>query len=78
LLSQGADPNIAGNRKLRALHFAVWRGHEDTVRLLLESGANPNIMAGEDEDDWKVTPFFFTKKGSSIYNLLIQFGGKEQ
>ena len=78
LLSQGADPNIAGNRKLRALHFAVWRGHEDTVRLLLESGANPNIMAGEDEDDWKVTPFFFSKKGSSIYNLLIQFGGKEQ
>lgn len=78
LLAQGADPNIAGNRKLRALHFAVWRGHEDTVRLLLESGANPNIMAGEDEDDWKVTPFFFTKKESSIYNLLIQFGGKEQ
>lgn len=78
LLSQGADPNLAGNRKLRALHIAVWREKEDAVRLLLESGADPNILAGEGEEDWKVSPFFFAQKGSSIYQLLIQYGGKEQ
>ena len=42
------------------------------------SGANPNIIAGEDEDDWNVSPFFFARKGSPIYQLLIQYGGKGQ
>ena len=78
LLSQGADPNIAGNRKLRALHIAVWRGKEDTARLLLESGADPNVIAGENEDEWRASPLFFAKKGSSIYQLLIQFGAKAE
>ena len=74
----GAAPNVSGNRKLTALHIAVWRGHEDTVRQLLESGAAPNIIACENKGDFNATPLYFAKKGSGIYQLLIQFGGKEK
>ena len=30
-----------------ALMFASWKGHEDIVNLLLDKGANPNVLSGE-------------------------------
>ena len=63
----GAAPNVSGNRKLTALHIAVWRGHEDTVRQLLESGAAPNIIACENKGDFNATP-------GAVSNLLVKIG----
>jgi len=42
LLAEGADVNALDEVGWDALHIAVRRGHVDTVRTLLEQGANPN------------------------------------
>jgi len=44
LLAHGAQVNRAGD-EWSALHYAVFAGHEDLVRLLLERGADVNARA---------------------------------
>jgi hypothetical protein len=54
LLDRGVDPNRpfteAGGRGIdywgTPLHCAVWRGRVDLVRMLLEAGAHPDVVAG--------------------------------
>lgn len=42
LLDQGADPNQPGDRQ--PLARAVWQDRTEVVKLLLQKGANPNLM----------------------------------
>jgi hypothetical protein len=54
LLDRGVDPNgpftEAGGRGTdywgTPLHCAVWRGRMDLVKMLLEAGADPDVVAG--------------------------------
>lgn len=41
-LKQGADVNATSDIGRSALYYAVMNGNVDTVRVLLENGANPN------------------------------------
>ncbi|KDQ18467.1 hypothetical protein BOTBODRAFT_104341, partial [Botryobasidium botryosum FD-172 SS1] len=46
LLQGGADVNGLKHDENRPLHLASKRGHVSTVRLLLESGADPHLRDG--------------------------------
>jgi ankyrin repeat protein len=46
LVEAGADPNVGANR-FTALHAAILRENEGTVRLLLDHGADPNLPIGD-------------------------------
>ncbi|CAB3375876.1 myotrophin-like [Cloeon dipterum] len=41
LVSRGADVNAKDKHGITALLAAIWEGHTDCVKLLLESGASP-------------------------------------
>lgn len=63
ILAQGADPNALGGWGRAALHLAAKAGFVETVRVLLEAGADPNLpdlLNGE-------TPLFHAfKAGKSV------------
>jgi ankyrin repeat protein len=46
LVEAGADPNVGANR-FTALHAAILRENEATVKLLLDHGADPNLAIGD-------------------------------
>lgn len=55
------------------LHWAVFRGDLDFVKLLLVAGANPNVISGDGVTaKWRARDFGLTE----IDNLLTGFGGK--
>lgn len=43
LLESGVDVNTAASHQSTALHWAAFRGHESTIRLLLDLGANSDV-----------------------------------
>lgn len=43
LLAAGADPNVLNDRGQSPLVGAVFKGHEDVVRILFERGARPDL-----------------------------------
>jgi hypothetical protein len=51
MLDLGADINVQGDTMMSggtqstALHWAIERGHLEVCRVLLEAGADPNLMA---------------------------------
>ena len=45
LLAEGADPNVADERGMTPLVWAVYGGYEDIVELLCEGGADVNLRA---------------------------------
>src|ERR1700683_2223114 len=47
ILATGFNPNTRDNMGATALHDAVWSGHIELVRLLLDHGADPNIPHAE-------------------------------
>ncbi|MFD2784100.1 ankyrin repeat domain-containing protein [Hymenobacter rubripertinctus] len=56
-----------------ALHWAVFRGDIDFVKILLEAGANPNILSEDGvTPKWRAKDFYLT----DIDKLLDSFGGK--
>jgi len=55
------------------LHWAVFRGDLDFVKMLLEAGANPNIFSSDGvTPKWRARDFGLIK----IDKLLDNFGGK--
>ena len=55
------------------LHWAVFRGDIDLVKLLLEAGANPNIFSADGvTPKWRARDFGLIE----IDKLLGNFGGK--
>lgn len=46
IISEGYDLNEQSAYGWTAMMFASWQGHEDVVRLLVEAGADANIMSG--------------------------------
>src|SRR6476620_4679866 len=72
ILASGFNPNTRDNMGATALHDAVWTGHVDLVRLLLDHGADPNIPHAEGLS----TPLHYAaiKGNAPIASMLIQHG----
>ncbi len=54
LLAHGADPNALWphwDADVSPLHLAIWGGHADAVKLLLEAGADPAIRDSKHDGD---------------------------
>jgi ankyrin repeat protein len=67
LLNEGADVNTPGPRGLTALMFAVKRKEEDTIKLLLSYGADPDKKS---DDGSSARTLAETKGPRRIANLL--------
>jgi ankyrin repeat protein len=77
LLEGGLDPNahIFGPRPY--LFFALWRGHEHVVKLLVEHGANVNLktrLKGGSYYPWEMISPFRSARMLRMLELLIEHG----
>jgi ankyrin repeat protein len=59
LIRLGADPNAGDARGLSPLVYAIWKMDVPVLKLLLESGADPNIVSGFDEVPETALDFVF-------------------
>ncbi|MBQ2645049.1 ankyrin repeat domain-containing protein [bacterium] len=71
LLRSGADINGINSEGKTVLHQAVIKNDYDSVKFLIENGANVNIKDQNDN-----TPIFYAVKNSDIYTYLIESGAK--
>ncbi len=72
MISSGLNLDLKDESGLTALHYAVESGKLETVKLLLENKANPNIG-----DNDMVTPYNIAKSYSGledIVELLLKHG----
>lgn len=69
LFARNVDVNVVGPRDNTPLHFAASQGHEDAVRFLVNSGANPALRNRNGKTPYDVA------KGDRIrqYLLPLQF-----
>ncbi|USP80732.1 hypothetical protein yc1106_08006 [Curvularia clavata] len=72
LLAKGADVNGSGGTQDSALRAAITNGHEGTVRILLEAGAN----VGPDKQSGGALHYAVDKANCtpSLVSMLLEFG----
>lgn len=68
LLQFGADSNVKTSNGNTLLHSAVRKGHEETVKLLLEYNADAKALDGNDK------PPLYYAKSNAIRKLLLENG----
>ncbi len=70
LIQQGADPNLKDKRGFRSLQMAATNGHLDTVRVLVNAGAELDAH----DNEYGVTALMgaATNGHDDIVELLIQ------
>lgn len=74
LIEDGIDVNNGAKYLIYPINYATLKGREEMVRLLLESGANPNQVDGVNH-----TPLFIAvrmKKSHKIAEMLLDAGGE--
>lgn len=72
LIKSGVDLDLPGNRYGgTALHGAVWRGHVPAAQLLLEAGADVNIV---DDHLMPALHLAAAENDSELVELLLRFG----
>mmetsp|Transcript_51645 Transcript_51645/g.96741 ORF Transcript_51645/g.96741 Transcript_51645/m.96741 type:complete len:462 (-) Transcript_51645:147-1532(-) len=54
------------------LHFAVWRGNAETVRILLHKGHDPNVVDADGQTPWAWAE---AKGNEPMMNILSEYGG---
>jgi ankyrin repeat protein/predicted RNA-binding Zn-ribbon protein involved in translation (DUF1610 family) len=52
LLAAGSEIDVPDQNGMTPLHWAALRGHEETVGILLEAGADPNIRTTAQGNTW--------------------------
>eukprot|EP00063_Salmo_salar_P030500 XP_014005335.1 PREDICTED: serine-rich adhesin for platelets-like isoform X2 [Salmo salar] len=75
LLAQGANPNLVGSKGVAAVHLAVGKETEKSIRclkLILQHGADPNVRSSDG-----LTPLHITALWGCYQNLklLLKNGG---
>lgn len=79
LLDKGADVNVSTETGVTALHVAVNRGNTETVKLLVENGANTNFKCPSTHGGWEGwTPFHVACRNGNprIVGLLLAHGAQ--
>jgi ankyrin repeat protein len=72
-ISEGLNLNELDELGNSPLHWAVLGGYEDIVLILLEAGADPNIMSDDGiTPKWSAADFGLT----AIEQLLTNYGGR--
>lgn len=69
-IAQGAEVNFMGPNSA-ALHCAVFEEHHEIVQLLLESGANSNLV---DNQGFVPIQLAASKDNAPICKLLFEYG----
>jgi ankyrin repeat protein len=75
LLSLGVDPDQRGINDYTALHMAAAVNHVETVRLLLEAGANPRLRTRI--DDYETPRELAEKAGHSEIAALLAIAERD-
>ena len=69
----GSDLDELDHLGNSALHWAVFGGHVDVAEVLLDAGADPNVMSGDGVTPcWRAVDFGLTE----IETLIRAHGGK--
>jgi len=68
-LNQGMDVNVTDAAKNTALHLATKHAHLNSMRLLIEHGADLNA-----QNDYLSTPLHLTEKNMETIRTLLQAG----
>ncbi len=68
-LENSANPNVRTTDGMHALHIAAWRGYSDIEILLIEAGADPDVL----ERTMGRTPLHFAR-GVQVIDSLIGAG----
>ncbi|KAI2622777.1 ankyrin repeat-containing domain protein [Hypomontagnella submonticulosa] len=73
LLLFGADANAADSRNMTPLYLAVEESFRDAVTMLLKYGADPNLVAGPEQE----SPFAMSviEDKFDLARLLLTYGG---
>jgi ankyrin repeat protein len=72
-IGSGCELDALDDSGMSALHWAVLRGNSEICRMLLEAGANPNVMARDGTSPcWVAVDFGLDE----LERLIRSFGGK--
>jgi hypothetical protein len=81
LLKSGLDVNLTGKHGMKFLFFALAQKQKPSLKLLLESGANPNIPMVSEDDTIHITAMAAGMQDSEFLKILLENGsdpnGKE-